>query len=159
MTNLSQLTAQIVANFVANNGVRSDDLPNLIGSVHQSLANLANPSAQPSSEPVAKPTRAQIRKSINDDGLVSFEDGKIYKILTRSLAARGLTPEAYRQKWSLPADYPMTAPSVSLAKSAGAKARWFGRKSAKASVDVGPVLEPRIDPSPTIKPRSGGPTM
>ena len=146
MSSLNLLTAQIVSNYVGNSSVDPGQLPSLIASVRASLASLGSSPAESAVEPVAKRTPAQIRKSITDDGLVSFEDGKTYKVLKRSLTARGLTPEAYRQKWGLPADYPMVAQSVSLAKSAGAKARGLGRRAAKPSVDAGPALGAPVEP-------------
>ncbi len=145
MTNLTEATAQIVSNFVAHNGVQATDLPRLIVSVHGSLASLGNPSAQPSAEPVAKPTPAQIRKSITDDGLVSFEDGKAYKMLKRHLTRLGLTPAAYRQKWGLPDDYPMVLPSASLARSESAKARGFGRRQVASPLDAHSVAETPVN--------------
>ena len=145
MTNLTEAAAQIVSNYVANNGVRAAELPELIASVRQSLATLADPVPKPSAVSVIKLTPAQIRKSITDDGLVSFEDGKKYQMLKRHLTSLGLSPAAYRQKWGLPADYPMVLPSTSLARSASAKARGFGRKPAKPPVNAEPALEPTVE--------------
>lgn len=75
-----------------------------------------------------KATPAQIKASITPDALVSFEDGKPYKSMKRHLTGRGLTPDAYRAKWGLPADYPMTAPSYSATRSRLAKANGLGMK-------------------------------
>jgi predicted transcriptional regulator len=70
---------------------------------------------------------SQVKKSITPDSLISFEDGKPYKTLRRHLATRGLTPEQYRDKWGLPADYPMVSPNYSAARSAMAKHSGLGQ--------------------------------
>jgi hypothetical protein len=84
-------------------------------------------------EPLAEKERpqpsaaAEIRRSIGDDGLVSFEDGRRYKTLKRHLTTRGLTPDAYRQKWGLPSDYPMVGADSSGRRSALAKLNGLGQ--------------------------------
>ncbi len=94
-------TAGIVAAYVSNNHVQRRKLPALIAVTHAALTGLGRPTA--SAEPgVERPTRAQIRKSITHEHLVSFEDGKRYKTLHRHLTLRSLIPEAYREKWGLP---------------------------------------------------------
>jgi len=92
--------------------------------------------AAPPKDSVEKPTAAQIKKSITPDGLVSFEDGKSYKTLRRHLTIRGLTPEAYRAKYGLPVDYPMTAPSYSAQRSALAKSLGLGQFRRGAAADA-----------------------
>ena len=82
--------------------------------------------AEPEPEPIQQPTAAQIKKSIQQDGLTSFIDGKSYKTLKRHLTSNGLTPETYRERYGLPADYPMTAPAYSAARSALAKSLGLG---------------------------------
>ena len=128
------LAVGIVAAYVSNNSVPVADLPSLIGGVHAALSGLG--SAPRAEAPVMeKSTAAQVRKSISHDHLVSFEDGKPYKTLRRHLTLRGLTPEAYREKWGLPRDYPMTAASYSAQRSELARALGLGqqrRKSASA---------------------------
>ena len=93
-----------------------------------------------------KLTPAQIRKSITDAGIVSFEDGKTYKTLKRTLAIRGLTPDAYRAKWGLPANYPIVAPSYRAARSAIAKQFGLGNKGrdAPAPAAVSGPLPPAV---------------
>jgi predicted transcriptional regulator len=81
---------------------------------------------------VEKPTAAQIRKSISDEGIVSFIDGKPYKTLKRHLTKHGLTPQAYRQRYGLPADYPMVAPGYAAQRSALAKEIGLGRPGGQA---------------------------
>ncbi|MBR2690448.1 MAG: MucR family transcriptional regulator [Aquamicrobium sp.] len=122
---LTELTADIVGAYVANNPVPVSDLPSVIASVFQSMANLGIPS-----EPIVEPLkpRVPVRKSITPDYLISLEDGKQYKTLKRHLAKLGLSPEQYREKWSLPQDYPMVAASYSEQRSALAKNLGLGKK-------------------------------
>ena len=79
------------------------------------------------------PSAAQIRKSINPDGIVSFIDGKTYKTLKRHLTSRGLDPKSYRARYGLPADYPMVAPSYAAQRSALAKTIGLGVPGARRS--------------------------
>ncbi|WP_246693323.1 MucR family transcriptional regulator [Methylobacterium sp. WL2] len=103
-----------------------------IAATHAALSGIGQDSA--TAAPVAdKLTPAQIRKSITPDALISFEDGKSYKTLRRHLTIRGLSPEAYREKWGLPRDYPMTAVSYSEQRSKLALALGLGNQRKKAS--------------------------
>ncbi|TXN57906.1 MucR family transcriptional regulator, partial [Methylobacterium sp. WL18] len=79
-----------------------------------------------------KPSAAQIRKSVQHDGIVSFIDGKTYKTLKRHLTANGLSPQSYRERYGLPTDYPMVAPSYAEQRSALAKAIGLGQPGAMA---------------------------
>ena len=125
-TNLVDLTADIVSAYVSRNPVPPSELPHLLFSVHSAIAGLGAPSA--SAEPVQdKPTAAQIRKSIRPDSLVSFIDGKSYKTLKRHLTSHGLDAKAYRERFGLPSDYPMTAASYSEQRSTLAKAIGLGQ--------------------------------
>ena len=125
----------IVAAYVSNNPVPASDLPALIGNVHAALANLlgAPTAAAAPEEPVEQPSPAQIRKSITDNGIVSFIDGRSYKTLKRHLTKHGLTPQAYRQRYGLPADYPMVAPGYAAQRSALAKEIGLGRPAPQAA--------------------------
>jgi len=124
-----ELAADIVSAYVSNNSVPVGELGNLLSSVHAALSGIAGgESAAPKEEPIEKPTPAQIRKSITHDGLVSFVDGKTYKTLKRHLTGAGLDPAAYRQRYGLPSDYPMTAPSYSEQRSALAKSLGLGQQ-------------------------------
>ncbi|WP_448585645.1 MucR family transcriptional regulator [Thermaurantiacus sp.] len=129
---LLALTSDIVSSHVANNTVAVSDLPQLIQNVYATLASLAAPAAPaaPKPEPAVP-----IRSSVKPDYIVCLEDGKKLKMLKRHLmTAYGLTPEQYRAKWGLPADYPMVAPNYAEARRALAKqiglgtARASGRK-------------------------------
>ena len=107
-TELLSLTADIVAAHVANNTVAVGDVPTIIIGVYTALAGLgqATVAAAPRAEPAVP-----IRASVKPDHIVCLEDGKKLKMLKRHLMMRyGMTPEAYRARWSLPADYPMVAP-------------------------------------------------
>lgn len=127
--NLIEQTTDIVAAYVSNNPLPSTDLPKLIADIHAAISGLSN-GAVAAAE--AKPVPAvSIKKSVTPDYLICLEDGKKFKSLKRHLATHhNLTPDEYRQKWNLPADYPMVAPNYSASRSALAKASGLGRKSA-----------------------------
>lgn len=127
-----ELAAEIVAAYVAHNNLPAQDLPRLIDAVFTALRGLGTEAPQ---EAAAGPllTPAQIRKSITANAIVSFEDGKPYKMLRRHLAVLGLTPEAYRAKWGLPVDYPMVAASYSAKRAALAKSIGLGKGRPKGS--------------------------
>ena len=130
-----ELAGDIVSAYVSNNSVPATELPALLASVHAALAGLASGIQPPTAEPaveVEKPTPAQIRKSITDEGIVSFLDGKTYKTLKRHLTAYGLEPRSYRERFGLPADYPMVAPAYAAQRSALAKQIGLGRPGALA---------------------------
>ena len=130
---LATLTADIVSAHVSNNSVSSGELPNLISSVYASLAGLGGAPAPVEEKLVPA---VSIRSSIKPDYIVCLEDGKKLKMLKRHLMTHyGMTPDDYRAKWNLPADYPMVAPNYaeqrrSLAKQIGlgTKGRGGGRK-------------------------------
>ncbi len=130
--NFTGLTAEIVSAYISNNPIPPAELPLLIAKVHQAVSGLATAGSSDAAvggaagADVGKPSAAQIRKSIRDDGLISFIDGKAYKTLKRHLTAHGLDPRAYRERYSLPSDYPMTAPSYAAQRSALAKATGLG---------------------------------
>jgi predicted transcriptional regulator len=129
-TDLVDLTAKVVCAYVAENHVRSAELPALIASTYASLAKL-DASAEP--EPARPEPPVPIRKTVTPDHIISLEDGKPYKSLKRHLSTRGLTPEQYRQKWGLPPDYPMVAASYAAQRSELAKTIGLGRKSVEAA--------------------------
>ncbi|RWX76047.1 transcriptional regulator [Neorhizobium lilium] len=131
---LVELTADIVAAYVSNHVVPVGDLSNLISDVHSALSNTSSPA--PVAAPVEKPKPpVPIKKSIEDDYLICLEDGMKFKSLKRHLMTHyNMTPEEYREKWGLPADYPMVAPAYAEARSRLAKEMGLGqrRKRAKA---------------------------
>jgi len=125
------LTVDIVASHVSNNSVPVSELPTLISEVYSTLSSLGSEEVQ---EEVAPEPAVPIRKSVTPDYLVCLEDGKKLKMLKRYLKTRyNMTPEEYRERWKLPADYPMVAPNYaeqrrSLAKKIGlGKTRRRGR--------------------------------
>jgi predicted transcriptional regulator len=134
--NFRELAAgDIVAAYVSNNSVPSSELPNLIRSVHDAVRGLTSGSTVneiAASDDVEKPNAAQIRKLVHPDGIVSFIDGKTYKTLKRHLTSHGLDPRSYRDRYGLPADYPMVAPSYAERRSALAKAIGLGQPGAMA---------------------------
>ena len=124
---LKQVT-EIVAAYVSKNEVSAADLPALIKSVHATLGGFSGDARAPSDKPPAVP----VKKSVTPDYIVCLEDGKKLKMLKRYLRTRyGLTPEAYRAKWHLPADYPMTAPNYAAKRSDFAKQIGLGKPSRK----------------------------
>ena len=126
---LIELTAQIVAAYVAKNTVEQPDLPKLIADVHRALQK-ADASLPAGKEEVAESKPAvNVKKSITADYLICLEDGKKFKSLKRHLRTHfGLTPEQYREKWGLPADYPMVAPNYANSRSKLAKDMGLGQK-------------------------------
>jgi predicted transcriptional regulator len=123
---LIQLTAGIVSAHVANNSVAVSDLPQLISSVHTSLAGLG---AQPEAAPVALEPAVSIRSSVKPDYIVCLEDGKKLKMLKRHLMTHyQMTPDEYRAKWGLNADYPMVAPNYAEQRRTLAKKIGLGVK-------------------------------
>lgn len=125
---LIELTADIVSAYVSNNPVPVASLPELIASVNSSLTNIGQPVApeKPTQEPAVNPKR-----SVFPDYIICLEDGKKFKSLKRHLGVHyGLTPNEYREKWGLKADYPMVAPNYAERRSALAKASGLGRKPA-----------------------------
>jgi predicted transcriptional regulator len=129
--NYLELAADIVSAFVSNNSIQASDLPSLIGSVHAALQNIGQPTAK---QEEIKPTPAiSIKKSVTPDFLISLEDGKQYKSLKRHLTKLGLTPEAYRDKWDLPRDYPMVAANYAAKRSELAKSLGLGQMRSKAA--------------------------
>ena len=129
--NLKELTASIVASYVESNRIAGADLPSLIRSTYAALSEAGQP-APAETDVVLKPTAAQVRKSITPDALISFIDGRPYRILKRHLTTHGLTPRAYQERYGLPSNYPMTAPTYSAARSALATKMGLGRKAAPA---------------------------
>ena len=129
-TNTIALTAEIVAAYVSNNTVATADIPALINQVHTALLRVTTGEAQPSSEPL-KPA-VPIKRSINPDFIVCLDDGKKFKSLKRHLRTQyNMTPEQYREKWSLPGDYPMVAPNYAAARSQLAKQMGLGQQRPK----------------------------
>ena len=127
---LLTLTADIVAAHVSNNSVAVNDLPNLIQNVHGALSGISNRPAAPESKPEPK---VPIRSSVKPDYIVCLEDGKKLKMLKRHLMTHyQMTPDQYRQRWGLSADYPMVAPNYAEQRRKLAKSIGLGTKRRKS---------------------------
>ena len=157
-TTLAEMTAELVAAYVAKNHIQQSELPALITSVHAALGDLSKaPEPQISTEPL-KPA-VPVRKSITDEYIISLEDGRKFKSMKRYLAGLGMTPDQYRAKWGLPHDYPMTAPAYAAKRSELAKTIGLGRKASQEAVKGAPkvdeeerTVEAQPEPKPAKKP-------
>jgi predicted transcriptional regulator len=126
---LRRLAAEIVAAYVSANSVSAAQLPDVIRTVVDALTNLNGQAEAPKAEP-QKPA-VSIRKSVTPDYLICLEDGKKLKMLKRHLRTTcDMSPQDYREKWGLPADYPMVAPNYAARRSEFAKQIGLGRKAA-----------------------------
>jgi predicted transcriptional regulator len=130
-SDLLALTTEIVAAHVSNNTVAVSDLPQLINQVYQSLAGIGK-------VPVASAERPQpavsVKRSVHPDYIVCLEDGKKLKMLKRHLkTAYNMTPDEYRERWSLPLDYPMVAPNYARQRSKLAKEIGLGTRGRRSS--------------------------
>ena len=129
---LLELTTQIVCAYVSHNPVPASEIPGLIGSVHQSISSRTGSVAAE----VAQEPAVPVKKSVTPDYIISLEDGRKFRTLSRHLMARyGLTPEQYRRKWGLPEDYPMVAPNYAVERSKIAKSMGLGRPDAGSADD------------------------
>ena len=129
-SNHIELAADIVSAYVSNNSVAAADLPALIAEVHVALTRIATGAIEPVVEEL-KPA-VPVKKSITADHIVCLEDGKKFKSLKRHLRTQyDMSPEAYREKWGLPADYPMVAPNYAAARSELAKKMGLGQQRGK----------------------------
>lgn len=116
--------ADIVAAYVSNNAISAADLPSLLTTVHQKLGELAIDGGEAQRPDPAVP----IKKSVTDHHIICLEDGAKLKMLKRYLRTRyNLTPDEYRKRWGLPADYPMVAPEYARRRSDFAKKIGLGK--------------------------------
>src|SRR6476646_4720244 len=126
------LTADIVSAYVSNNTVSAGEIPGLINQVHAALVRVS--AGQSDSQPEPLKPAISVKKSITPDHLVCLEDGKKFKSLKRHLRTQyNMTPEAYREKWGLPPDYPMVAPNYAAARSQLAKQMGLGQQRRRRS--------------------------
>ncbi|MGE3303917.1 MAG: MucR family transcriptional regulator [Hyphomonadaceae bacterium] len=125
-SDLVEMTAAIVAAYLRANPVAAAEIPRLIEVVHAALKTTG---AQAEAAPPQELAPAvPVKKSVTDDFIICLEDGKKFKSLKRHLRAQyGMTPEEYRQRWNLPADYPMVAPAYAKARSQLAKRMGLGQ--------------------------------
>jgi predicted transcriptional regulator len=125
---LIDATAAIVTAYVSNNRLIASDIGLLINAVFETVVGMNGAAAPQGESP--KPV-VSVKRSVTDDYIVCLEDGKKFKSLKRHLrSAYGLSPEQYRSKWGLPADYPMVAPAYAAQRSKLAKAIGLGRRNA-----------------------------
>ncbi|MEC8281992.1 MAG: MucR family transcriptional regulator [Pseudomonadota bacterium] len=123
---LLEMTTEIVSAYVGNNTIAAGELNELIVSIHDSLHNLTTGGVEVEPEPI-KPA-VPVRRSVTPDYLICLEDGKRLKMLKRHLRTTyGLSPDDYRAKWGLPADYPMVAPNYAQQRSEFAKKIGLGK--------------------------------
>ncbi|WP_157220202.1 MucR family transcriptional regulator [Flavisphingomonas formosensis] len=148
---LVTMTIEVVASYVAHNNLRPEDVPAFIASTHAAISSLEK-SAEGGSEgdvPAAQPA-VSVRKSLSSPShILSLIDGKPYKTLKRHLAANGLTPAQYRERFGLKADYPMVARAYSEERRAVAERLGLGRKP-KAGKPV--PAAPAAAPAPVATP-------
>jgi predicted transcriptional regulator len=130
--NYIELCADIVSAYVSNNSVPTTDLPSLLTSVYAALTKTVQGRQE---EPKAELVPAvSVRKSVTPDAIICLEDGKSFKSLKRHLRTTyDMTPEQYRAKWNLPADYPMVAPNYAKARSELAKTMGLGQQRKKSA--------------------------
>ena len=123
------LTAQIVSAHVRHNSVAPEALPGLIQEVYRTLLNIGQQPLQAEKPAPAVP----VKQSVRQDRIVCLEDGRSFSMLKRHLMTdHKLTPQQYREKWGLPRDYPMVAPTYAQTRSALAKKIGLGRKAGRS---------------------------
>ncbi len=130
-TELAALTADIVAAYVSNNPLPPANLPGVIKEVHDALLNASGEGAGAAEEVNLVPA-VSVRKSVADDHITCLDCGKKFKSLKRHIRTyHDVTPDEYRARWKLAADYPMVAPNYSASRAKMAKQFGLGRKSKK----------------------------
>ncbi len=124
---LVELTAKIVAAYVANNSITSSELPQLINETHAALVRATGQVVEAERE--EQRPKVAVKKSVMPDYIICLEDGKKFKSLKRHLRTHyNMTPEEYREKWGLPHDYPMVAPNYARQRSDLAKKMGLGTR-------------------------------
>ncbi|MGF7213599.1 putative transcriptional regulator [Skermanella aerolata] len=137
------LTSRITAAYLRGNVLPAADIAGVIAIVHGSLLQLAQPVPLQQEEDVQKPA-VPIRKSVTAEYIVCLEDGRKLKMLKRYLRATyGMTPDQYRARWNLPADYPMVAPAYAEKRSDLARASGLGRRRPEPEPQPGPKKQGR----------------
>ncbi|WP_072563934.1 MucR family transcriptional regulator [Granulibacter bethesdensis] len=137
---LLELTAQIVAAHISHNSVQAEAIPSFIQQIHHTLSTIGTPVVEPERLTPAVP----VKRSVFPDYIVCLEDGKKLKMLKRHLqSAYSMTPEQYRQRWSLPPDYPMVAPNYAERRSSLAKQNGLGRKTREEFDEIEAPAAPR----------------
>ena len=143
---LLDLTTAIVVAYAGSHTLSASQLPELIGSVFGALRKLGTV-AEPALPAGALMPAVPVKKSVTPEYLVCLEDGRRVTLLKRYLATRyNMTPAEYRQRWGLPADYPMAAPAYAAIRSKMAKDLGFGRKRAATTLEPEPAAAPEPVP-------------
>ena len=131
-----RLAVDVVAAYLGQNALPAAQIPDVLRSVYTSLAGLGEPAR--AAEPEAQKPAVPVKKSVTADYIVCLEDGKKLKMLKRHLRTTyNMSPEDYRAKWNLPADYPMVAPTYAATRSEFAKKIGLGRKPGAAAAKRG----------------------
>jgi MucR family transcriptional regulator, transcriptional regulator of exopolysaccharide biosynthesis len=148
---LTGLTADIVSAYVAHNAFTGDKLPDLIGSVYGALSRASVQGVEP--EKVELKPAVAIKKSVTPEYIICLEDGKKFRSLKRHLKTYyDMSPDEYREKWGLPHDYPMVAPSYAAARSDLAKNMGLGRRGT-AVAGTQPEVPAKVEPAEKPKGR------
>jgi predicted transcriptional regulator len=155
---MRKIVADVAAAYFNNSHVTPAEIPTVINQIASSLLAVGAPAVTAATEPASevpaqtKATPSQIRKSITREAIISFEDNKPYRTLRRHLAARDLTPQQYREKWGLPKDYPMVAPSYSEARATMARSIGLGALGAsrRAQREAQPAAAAAAAPEPRM---------
>lgn len=135
-----EIAAEIVAAYVSNNSLPSAELPSLIGSVHAALMQVGAGQTEKPAEALVP--AVPVKKSITPDYIVCLEDGKKFKSLKRHLRTQyDMSPDQYRARWNLPADYPMVAPNYAAARSELAKAMGLGAQRRRPAEETATEAE------------------
>jgi predicted transcriptional regulator len=122
-------TATIVAAYVSHNAVAADQLPGLIARVHAALSNVSSGQVGIAAAGEALRPAVPVKRSVMPDYIICLEDGKRFKSLKRHLRTQyKMSPEQYRERWSLAADYPMVAPNYAKTRSQLAKKMGLGQQ-------------------------------
>jgi predicted transcriptional regulator len=145
MTDNNKIAADLVSAYVSNNTVPIAEFTALLKSTLALLNGEAVTEAEAAPPPAEKPQpKVSVKKSVTPDYLICLDDGKQFKSLKRHLSQLGMTPDEYRAKWNLPADYPMVAPNYSASRSAISKAAGFGKKKIEVKAKPKPAKGRKI---------------
>lgn len=144
-SDLTGMTAAIVSAYVMKNRLEPQQVATLVLSVHQALTGLGGEAAPEAAADESK-SKAEIKRSITAEHLISFIDGKPYRTLKRHVGLHGMTMAAYRERFGLPMDYPSTSAGYSAARSAMAKLIGLGQKGRTAK-----AAAPKAKPAPKAR--------
>jgi predicted transcriptional regulator len=143
---MAGLTSRITAAYLRGNAVPAAEIASVIDIIHGALLHLVQP--PPLQQEETQKPAVPIRKSVTAEYIVCLEDGRKLKMLKRHLSATyGMTPDQYRARWNLPADYPMVAPAYAERRSEFAKASGLGRR--RPEPEPQPVPKKRGRPKAT----------